>query len=119
MLVSLLILQYFREKKIIKMNLFFSKRKLFFTILLLAICCASCVSNKKIAYFQFDEIEQQKVSNVYKTVFKPDDLLQITVVSDDVAAAKPFNLPSVAFSAATNLIIAQPQQLSYLIATEK
>jgi polysaccharide export outer membrane protein len=76
---------------------------------------SSCVSNKKITYFQFDKIDQENVSNVYKTVFKADDLLQITVASEDVAAAKPFNLPSVAFSAATNLIMAQPQQLSYLI----
>jgi polysaccharide export outer membrane protein len=76
---------------------------------------SSCVSNKKIAYFQFDEIDQEKVSNVYKTVFKPDDLLQITVASDDIAAVQPFNLPAVAFSAATNSVVGQAQQLSYLI----
>jgi polysaccharide export outer membrane protein len=97
------------------MNLFFSKRRLLFTIFILTICFSSCVSEKNITYFQFDEIDQENVSNVYKTVFKADDLLQITVASDDVAAAKPFNLPAVAFSAATNSIIAQPQQLSYLI----
>jgi polysaccharide export outer membrane protein len=97
------------------MNLFSSRIKLFFATLILAICCASCVSNKKIAYFQFDEIDQEKVSNVYKTVFKPDDLLQITVVSDDIEAVKPFNLPAVAFSAATNSVVGQVQQLSYLI----
>jgi polysaccharide export outer membrane protein len=75
----------------------------------------SCVSNKKIAYFQFDEIDQEKVSNVYKTVFKPDDLLQITVASDDIAAVKSFNLPAVVFTAATNTLAGQAQQLSYLI----
>jgi polysaccharide export outer membrane protein len=97
------------------MTLFFSKRKLLFTIFILAICFSSCVSNKRIAYFQFDEIDQEKVSNVYKTVFKPDDLLQITVASDDIAAVQAFNLPAVAFSAATNAVVGQPQQLSYLI----
>ncbi len=86
-----------------------------YILILLMIGLSSCVSNKKITYFQFDKIDQENVSNVYKTVFKADDLLQITVASEDVAAAKPFNLPSVAFSAATNLIMAQPQQLSYLI----
>ena len=86
-----------------------------FILCILALCLSSCVSNKKIAYFQFDEIDQEKVSNVYKTVFKPDDLLQITVASDDIEAVKPFNLPAVAFSAATNSTLGQIQQLSYLI----
>ena len=86
-----------------------------FILILLVIGFSSCVSNKKIAYFQFDEIDQENVSNVYKTVFKPDDLLQITVASDDLEAVKPFNLPTVAFSAATNRVVTQPQQLSYLI----
>jgi polysaccharide export outer membrane protein len=97
------------------MNLFFSKRTLLFTIFMLTICFSSCVSEKNITYFQFDEIDQEKVSNVYKTVFKPDDLLQITVASDDIAAVQAFNLPAVAFSAATNAVVGQPQQLSYLI----
>ena len=95
-------------------NLFSSIRSLlifFVTVLILS----SCVSNKKIAYFQFDEIDQANVSNVYKTVFKPDDLLQITISSDDLEAVRPFNLPAVAFSAADNAIVGQPQQLTYLI----
>ena len=86
-----------------------------YILLLLIIGLSSCVSNKKIAYFQFDKIDQENVSNVYKTVFKADDLLQITVASDDLEAVKPFNLPAVAFSAATNSVAGQPQQLSYLI----
>jgi len=81
----------------------------------LIIVLSSCVSNKKITYFQFDKIDQENVSNVYKTVFKADDLLQITIASDDLEAVKPFNLPAVAFSATTNSVISQPQQLSYLI----
>ena len=91
------------------------KLKPFFILFAFALCISSCVSNKKIAYFQFDEIDQENVSNVYKTVFKPDDLLQITISSDDLAAVKPFNLPAVAFSAATNSVAGQAQQLSYLI----
>jgi polysaccharide export outer membrane protein len=87
---------------------------------LLIICCCftvltSCVSNKKIAYFQVDVIDQEKVSNVYNTVFKPDDLLQITIAADDLQAVKPFNLPAVAFTSVSNSIVGQPQQLSYLI----
>jgi polysaccharide export outer membrane protein len=97
------------------MNIHLLQTQLNYILLLLVICFSSCVSNKNIAYFQFDEIDQEKVSNVYKTVFKADDLLQITVASDDLEAVKPFNLPAVAFSASTNSVVAQPQQLSYLI----
>ena len=97
------------------MNTFSFKIKPNFILILLVIGFSSCVSNKKIAYFQFDEIDQENVSNVYTTVFKPDDLLQITVASDDLEAVKSFNLPAVAFSAATNNLVSQPQQLTYLI----
>jgi polysaccharide export outer membrane protein len=97
------------------MNTHFFKIQPNYILLLLIIGFSSCISNKKITYFQFDEIDQENVSNVYKTVFKADDLLQITVASVDIEAAKPFNLPAVAFSAATNSLQAQPQQLSYLI----
>ena len=110
-----LIILFLLEKKTLKMNTNSFKIKPNFILILLLIGFSSCVSNKKIAYFQFDEIDQENVSNVYKTVFKPDDLLQITVASDDLEAVKPFNLPAVAFSAATNRIVTQPQQLSYLI----
>lgn len=76
---------------------------------------ASCVSNKKIAYLQNDKINQSKVSNTYTTIFKPDDLLQITVISDDVKAALPFNLPAVAVSTTTANVVGQPQQIPYLV----
>ncbi|PQJ72090.1 polysaccharide biosynthesis/export family protein [Polaribacter butkevichii] len=85
------------------------------TIFLLIIALSSCVSNKDIAYFQFDEIEQSKVSNSFKTIFKPDDLLQITISSDDIEATKPFNLPAVAYTTTTNSVVGTPQQQSYLI----
>jgi polysaccharide export outer membrane protein len=92
-----------------------SKKNMFYAGVLLAFSLSSCVSNKKIAYFQYDTIAQERVSNVYETVFKPDDLLQITIGADDLEAVRPFNLPAVAFTAATNTIISQPQQLTYLI----
>ena len=50
-------------------------------ILLIPILITSCVSRKKIVYFQNDQIDQTKVYNSYKTTFKPDDLLQITISS--------------------------------------
>jgi polysaccharide export outer membrane protein len=81
----------------------------------IALIFGSCVSNKKIAYFQFDQIEQEKVNNSYNTIFKPDDLLQITISAEDLNAVQLFNLPAVAFSASTGSAIGQPQRLSYLI----
>lgn len=98
-----------------KMNTYYFKIKPNFILILLVIGFSSCVSSKKIVYFQFDEIDQKNVSNVYKTVFKADDLLQITVASEDLEAVKPFNLPAVSFSVATNSAAGQVQQLSYLI----
>lgn len=84
-------------------------------IISIIITLTSCVSNKRIAYLQNNVIDQDKISNVYKTVFKPDDLLQITISSDDIESVRPFNLPSVVFSSTTNTAVGQPRLLPYLI----
>ena len=105
----------FSPKKIIKMNLFFSKRQLFFTTLILAICFSSCVSKKDITYFQFGEIDQKKVSNVYKTIFKPDDILQIVISASDIAAVQPFNLPAASFNSSGGSSAGPGTILTYLI----
>jgi polysaccharide export outer membrane protein len=84
------------------------------TILFLILITSSCVSNKDIAYFQFDEIEQSKVSNKFETIFKPDDLLQITISSDNIEATLPFNLPAVTFGT-TGSATGTPKQQTYLI----
>ena len=86
-----------------------------YTTILLLIFLSSCVSRKKIVYFQNDEINQNKVSNSYKTIFKPDDLLQITVTSQNIEAVKPFNLPVVTYSLATDGAVGNPIQQSYLV----
>lgn len=82
---------------------------LLFTVL------GSCVSKKKIVYFQNDSIDQSKVSNSYHTVFKPDDLLQIIVSAKNLEVVKPFNLPVVTYSVATDRAIGNPIQQSYLV----
>lgn len=74
------------------------------------ILTTSCVSKKKITYFQNDLVDQSKVSNSYKTVYKPDDLLQINISSIDMEAVIPFNLSS---SASTEMTSSNPQ--TYLI----
>lgn len=84
-------------------------------ILFFIFSLTSCVSKKEISYFQNDVIDQSKVNNNYETKFKPDDLLQITVMSQDIEAAIPFNLPTVSFGASMNTAVGTPQQQSYLI----
>lgn len=83
-------------------------------ILLFIISYSSCVSKKDVIYFQNDSINQNEVSNTYTTVFKTDDLLQITVSALDLESVKPFNLPLVSFSS-DNTIVGNPQLQTFLI----
>lgn len=78
---------------------------------------SSCVSKKEIIYFQNDEIDQSKVSNSYKTIIKPDDLLQINITAQDLKAVQPFNLAAVSYATSTNSAIGQAQQQMYLVDT--
>ncbi|MDE0536577.1 polysaccharide biosynthesis/export family protein [Tenacibaculum sp. L6] len=78
----------------------------------------SCASRKEIVYFQKDQVDQSKTSTTYKTVFKADDLLQITVSALDLEAVKPFNLPAVTFATTTDRAVGTPQQQTYLIDNE-
>ena len=79
---------------------------------------SSCVSKKSITYFQNGSIDQSKVSNNYTTIFKPDDLLQITISAQDLEAVQPFNLPAVTFDVGTGRALGQPIQQTYLIDSE-
>ncbi|WP_445749451.1 polysaccharide biosynthesis/export family protein [Polaribacter sp.] len=88
------------------------KITLFTTLFILA---SSCVSKKDIIYFQNDEIDQSKVSNSYKTIIKPDDLLQITITALDTEAVRPFNLAAVTYSTSSNSAIGVAQQQNYLV----
>jgi len=81
------------------------------------IVLASCVSKKDIVYFQNDTINQSQVSNSYKTIIKPDDVLQITITALDVEAVRPFNLAAVTYSTSSNSAIGVAQQQTYLVDT--
>ena len=91
-------------------------QKLLFLIGIVAF--SSCVSKKDIVYFQNDEIDQAKVSNSYKTIIKPDDLLQITITALDIEAVRPFNLAAVTYSTSSNSAIGVAQQQTYLVDTK-
>ncbi|MEE4001043.1 polysaccharide biosynthesis/export family protein [Tenacibaculum sp. FZY0031] len=87
--------------------------KIVLTILILSL--ASCASRKDIVYFQKDEVDPAKTNTTYKTIFKADDLLQITISALDLEAVKPFNLPAVTFATTTDRAVGTPQQQAYLI----
>ena len=93
-----------------KKILFRTTRLAVFVLLLVG-----CVSKKDIVYLQFDEVDNEKVNNDYQLRFKPDDLLQITVSSDDLLSVQPFNLPVVAYSTVNGSVIGQPMLQSYLV----
>ena len=90
-------------------------KKYLLKIFLFSFVLTSCVSKKSITYFQNDRIKQELVSNSYKTIFKPDDLLEITISAEDIEAVKAFNLPAVAFLSSTGVAVGQPRQQNYLI----
>lgn len=52
----------------------------------------SCVSKKKIAYFQRDNISNDSAKSNINIFLKENDLLSITVLSKDPEASQPFNL---------------------------
>lgn len=80
---------------------------------------SSCVSKKNIAYFQFDNLDQEKVENDYQLRFKKDDLLQIIVSAADLESSQAFNLPIVSISkVGDNVFSTQPLMQSYLIDSE-
>lgn len=89
----------------------------FFKISLFFLFVTSCVSKKDIVYFQFDEIDQSNISN-FKTIFKPDDLLEITISAQDVEAVRPFNLSAITYSTTSNSAIGVAQKQNYLIDSE-
>lgn len=91
------------------------KKNVLLFITLTALVFSSCVSKKRITRFQYDEINQSIVSNDYKTIFKADDLLQITISAQNLKSVVAFNLPAANFSATTGLAVAQPLQQAYLV----
>ncbi|MCG1036547.1 polysaccharide biosynthesis/export family protein [Polaribacter sargassicola] len=78
----------------------------------------SCVSKKKITYFQKDKIDQALVDNSYQTIFKPDDVVVINISSLDTEAVQLFNMAgtptSVENGASAGGASSQSQQ-SYLV----
>ena len=79
-------------------------RKNFFLLLMVAMFLGACTSYKQVPYLQNSEqlkgVEASQA--LYDARIMPKDLLTITVNSDDIAAAAPFNL-TVQTTATANL----------------
>ncbi len=73
------------------------KHNIVFWVLCLLIMFTSCVNKKDILYLQDVEKLNQNVDvQRYKTIVRPNDLLNVLVSSYDLDAVRPFNLSPVA-----------------------
>ncbi|WP_111709662.1 polysaccharide biosynthesis/export family protein [Lutibacter citreus] len=69
-----------------------NKLQLIFVLLCLLVATSSCVSKKKMIYFQNDEVITNELLKNYAPKIQSDDILNITVNGFDPETAKPFNL---------------------------
>lgn len=93
-----------------------------FLLLMGMVLATSCVSRKKIAYFQGIENITTESKEVHSIRLKPNDLLSILVSADNLEAAQPFNVLAMArplFSGGSNLFSSNTtQEVGYLIDSE-
>jgi polysaccharide export outer membrane protein len=62
-------------------------------LVLVSIVLFSCVSRKKMVYYQnIESMNNKEMTNSYEIKIQPDDLLMIIVSCDDPEIAKPFNI---------------------------
>ncbi|ANH61073.1 sugar transporter [Dokdonia donghaensis DSW-1] len=60
--------------------------------LFLSLLCTSCISKKEVLYFQdIEALNNQSDNTNYNTIIRPDDLLSITVSSQDPESVAIFN----------------------------
>jgi polysaccharide biosynthesis/export protein len=95
--------------------------KRFCLILLSVGILSSCISGKKIAYFQgLDQVEQMAATSRAGLEIKTNDLLTISVAAYNMEAAQPFNLPVVGVTAGSGIesqlrTAGTPQLQTYLV----
>jgi polysaccharide export outer membrane protein len=88
--------------------------------LLVSLMMGSCVSGKRITYFQnMEQLEQMAEASKTGLSIKPNDLITVSVSAYAMESALPFNLPVVG-SRGTNMLAAQgaPQIQPYLVDSE-
>ena len=63
-----------------------------FTLFFLSFICNSCISKNKVLYFQnIEKLSSQEQNINYNTIIRPNDLLSITVSSQDPESVAIFN----------------------------
>ena len=86
-----------------------------------AVFTASCVSGKKITYYQnMETLEQEAQAAKAGLEIKPNDLLVISVAAENVESVQPFNLPVIGMPSTGDAtrVSGQPQLQTYLVNNE-
>lgn len=98
--------------------------KLFFRLPLLLVISlvllnSSCISGKKITYFQNMQDLEQKIDQSKKSLkIKSNDLLTISVAAENIESVRPFNLPVIALSDNGTSVTGARQLQTYLVDAE-
>lgn len=89
------------------------------TVLLVSMVFSSCINKKKVIYFQ-GALASAEANKNYSPLLRTDDFLSINVISSDLEASKPFNLPVVTTQNSINNGYSQgnASPLGYLIDSE-
>lgn len=97
------------------------KSKFIFAILVASILLHSCVSQKKVAYFNgVDATSEEEINKSFQTNHEAQivngDMLSITVTGLDPLAVAPFNLPLVSYATpGSDQLYSAPTLQSYLV----
>ena len=97
------------------------KKRLPLLGLFLILLAGSCVSGKKITYYQnMDTLEQEATAAQKGLEIKPNDLLTISVAAENLESVQPFNLPVIGVPGSGNVtgVTGQPQLQTYLVDEE-
>ena len=88
-------------------------------LLAFLIAAASCTSYKKVPYLQnSSSVDPATVVELYDAKIQPKDMLTITVSSEDLEAAIPFNLTVGTLQTAARYVTSQPVLQTYLVDNE-
>ena len=82
---------------------------------------ASCVSGKKITYYQnMEALEEEADAAEAGLEVKPNDLLTISVAAENLESVQPFNLPVIGMPSTGDAtrVSGQPQLQTYLVDNE-
>lgn len=89
--------------------------------LLVLLLASSCISGKKITYYQNMEAVEKEASAAKNSLqIMPNDLLTISVAAENLEAVQPFNLPVVGTPNVMDptRVSGQPQLQTYLVDSE-